>query len=138
MKSAGAIAFDYRPSRWLAAAILCIAALALVSIGLSGTPPWMTLAASSLAVACAVLGLRAQRYTQLLRVAWLDAGHWRIAVREGEEHNAELLHAVARGSWIVLVLRRTDGARVGIVLAPDNSDVDTRRRLRVRLARSRA
>jgi len=43
-----------------------------------------------------------------------------------------------RANWITLNLRRTDGARVTLVLAPDNSDADVRRRLRVRLARGAA
>jgi toxin CptA len=134
MKSANAIAFDYRPSRWLAVAIFCVAALAVVSIVLSGMPWWVKVGACAAVGAFAALGLRAHGRPSRLRAAWLDAGHWRIAGPEGE-HNAELLHAAVRGSWIVLSLRRSDGRNVRFVLAPDNSDADTRRRLRVRLAR---
>jgi len=135
MKSASVIAFDYRPSRWIAAAVFCLAALALAAIALSGMPPWAKLGLAVLACTCAALGWRAHRRTKRFRAAWLDAGHWRIAGREGE-YNAELLHAVVRGSWIVLALRRSDGEQIRCVLAPDNSDAHTRRRLRVRLARS--
>jgi len=37
----------------------------------------------------------------------------------------------------VLTLRAGNGERVVLILGPDNSDADVRRRLRVRLARAR-
>jgi hypothetical protein len=69
------------------------------------------------------------------RAAWHPAGHWRIVDADGREHVAELQRATVRGEWIVLTLRRSDGKRVPLLLAPDVCDADTRRRLRVRLAR---
>jgi toxin CptA len=54
----------------------------------------------------------------------------------GQDHAASLRQASVRGGLIVLrfasPLRRT----TTLVLLPDNCDADTRRRLRVRLARA--
>jgi toxin CptA len=137
MKSAPAIAFDYVPSRWLAAAIVAVALLALAAVAFAGVAPWL-----KLALACAVLGycaysLRRHLHASMRRVAWQEAGHWRILSADGKERVAELRHAVVRGGWLVLTLRTSDGQRVALILGPDNSDADVRRSLRVRLARAR-
>jgi len=137
MKSAPAIAFDYVPSRWLAAAIVAAALLALVSVVLTGVSTWL-----KLAIGCAVVGytahsLRRHLGASIRRVAWHEAGHWKIAHGDGQERVAELQHAVARGGWLVLTLRTGNGDRVPLILGPDNCDADVRRRLRVRLARAR-
>ena len=137
MKSAPAIAFDYVPSRWLAAAIVAAAVLALVSVALTGVSAWL-----KLAIGCAVVGYAAHSLWRHLgasmrRVAWHEAGHWKSAHASGEERVAELQNAVVRGGWLVLTLRSGNGERVALILGPDNSDADVRRRLRVRLARAR-
>ena len=135
MKSAAAIAFDYRPSRWLAAAIVLVDVFALVAVAASGIP-W----AFKLALACAACAYTAWSVRRFLRAgirraAWHEGGHWRVADGDGTEHVAELESGIVRGGWIVLRLRRTDGQRVALVLGPDNSNADTHRRLRVQLAR---
>lgn len=136
MKSAPAIAFDYQPSRWLAASILMVAVLALIALAASGIPPWAAFMLAGVTCAYAALTLRRMLRSPTRRVAWHQAGHWRLADNDGVEHMAELQHAVVRGGWIVLTLRTADGARLPLVLAPDNCDADVRRRLRVRLARA--
>ena len=137
MKSAPAIAFDYVPSRWLAAAIVAAALLALVSVVLTGVSAWLKLATGSAVVGYAAHSLRRHLGASIRRVAWHEAGHWKIAHADGQERVAELQHAVARGGWLVLTLRAGNGDRVPLILGPDNSDADVRRRLRVRLARAR-
>jgi hypothetical protein len=134
MKSAAAIAFNHRPSRWIAAAIGAMLALALSALALSDIAALPKLLVGTAALAYGALELRRFIGTPVRRLAWHEAGHWRIVLRDGTEHNAELRHAVVRGAWIVLVLQ-WGTARLPLVLAPDNCDVDTRRRLRVRLAR---
>lgn len=137
MKSAPAIAFDHRPSRRVAAGVVAIALLALVAVALSGIDPWIRLTVGFAACGYAVLALWRFLATPARRVAWHEAGHWRILDADGQERVAELQHAVVRGAWIALTLRRTDGRRVALVLAPDNCTADVRRRLRIRLARAR-
>ena len=136
MKSAPAIAFDYAPSRWLAAAIMAIALLALVAVAFTGIGMWTKLALGCAVVAYAARAVWEHAHGSVRRVAWHQAGHWRIAHADGEERVAELRHAVVRGAWLVLTLCATDGKRVALILGPDNSEADVRRRLRVRLARA--
>jgi len=138
MKSAPAIAFDYRPSRWLAAAIVLIMLLVIVAIAASGTPLWLKPVLACSACAYGVYALRAFLRGPMRHALWYEAGHWRLADHRGNEQVAELQSGIVRGAWIVLRLRRSDSAHVAIILGPDNSDADTRRRLRVRLARGAA
>ncbi len=135
MRSAPAIAFDYRPSRWLLAATLVIAVLALVALACSGVPVAVKMALGIFV--CAQAGFRLGRFLRppLRRVAWQPGGHWRVIDADGSEHVAELIAGTVRGAWIMLDLRRTDGRRSAFVLAPDSIDADTRRRLRVCLSR---
>lgn len=116
MKSAPAVAFDYRPSRLLVAAIVLLALLALVALMLSGINLWVKLALAG--VACLYVGYALQRFLRApaQRVAWHAAGHWRVQSVDGEEHVAELQHELVRGDWIVLTLRKnSDGVRVPLV-----------------------
>ena len=137
MKSAPAIVFDYRPSRWIAAASCLIALAGVVALCFSGVPLWGTFPAAALA--CLYAGYSLHRFLRhpVRRAAWYEAGHWRLADADGSERLADLQRGIVRGPWIVLSLRRGDGAHIAIILGPDNSDADTRRRLRVRLARAR-
>ena len=137
MKSAPAIAFDYRPSRRVAAGIATMALLAVVAGAFSGIGLWMRLAVGFASCGYAALVLRRFIASPARRVAWHEAGHWRMLDADGQEHVAELRHAVVRGAWIVLSLRLTDGRSIALVLAPDNCAADIQRRLRVRLARVR-
>jgi len=137
MKSAAAIAFDYRPSRWIAVAIVLIAMLAVLAVALSGVALAWKVALACVACAYAAWSLdRFLRANNIRRAAWQQGGHWRLAEADGREHVAELERGTVRGGWIVLRLRRADKRRETLVLGADNSDADTRRRLRVALARA--
>ena len=136
MKSATAIAFDYWPSRWLAAAVVLLCALAFIGIVLSGAPQWAKIFSAILAAVCAGFALGRFLRPLVRRAAWQQAGHWRVTDADGREFTAESTRGVARGAWIVLRLRRSDGKDLALILGPDNSMADTRRQLRVRLARA--
>jgi toxin CptA len=138
MKSAPAIVFDVSPSRWIAAAACLLALAGVIALVFSGLALWGKFLAAALACIYTGYELRAFLRNPVRRAAWYEAGHWRIADAQGAEHLAELQQGIARGPWIVLRLRRSDGARIAIILGPDNSDIDTRRRLRVRLGRGHA
>ena len=134
MKSAAAIAFDYRPSRRLCAAVAVVCALAIAAAFWSGFDLRVRLPAAASALAYAAWEMRRFLASAPRRAAWREAGHWRLACDDAE-HLAELRGSTVRAGWIVLDLRRGDGRRITLVLSPDNCDADTRRRLRVRLAR---
>jgi toxin CptA len=134
MKSANAIAFDYTPSRWPVVAIAAMTVLAFAAIALSGAPTWMQSVGAIIIVVCAGFALRSHLRSPVRRVVWQQAGHWRVTDADGREFTADSIRGVARGSWIVLNLRRSDGRCLDLILGPDNCDADTRRRLRVRMA----
>lgn len=137
MKSAPAIAFDYRPSRAVAAATLAIVVLAAFAPWASALPPAWRLVVSVAAAASGAFALRRMLRPAFRRVAWRPSG-WVLVDRDGREH-AALLESHARlGGLLALRYRHGPRARCRLVLAPDNLDADTRRRLVLLLARGDA
>jgi toxin CptA len=137
MKSAPAIAFDFRPSRWLNVAVWMIVTLAVVAVAFCGIPFWAKgSVVVGIGIYAAIWRLRSSR-TRIRRLSWYEAGHWRTVDVDGEERLADLQTGIVRGTWIALRLRDTDGRNLGFVLGPDNSSAELRRQLRVRLARVR-
>ncbi len=135
MKSAPTLAFDYRPSRWVGFAAAAMLALAVLAPWLTALP-LMASAAISLAVFAA--GLRAlQRHLRprFRRIAWRAAG-WSLIDRAGDEHAALLTAHAHLGALLALGFRHGPRARFQAVLAPDNLDAQTRRRLILLLARA--
>ena len=135
MKSATAIGFDYRPSRWFAACSVGVWSLALLAVALCGIPVWSKVAVAIVASAYAGWALRDFLRPPCRHLLWHAAGHWRAHDAGGEEHVAELCHASVVGGLIALSFHSTSFGKISIVLLPDNCDSETRRRLRVRLAR---
>lgn len=136
MKSAAAITFDYRPSRWLGVAIAAVAVLACVSIAICGLSIGIKATLAALAAAYAVDTLRRFSRPPFVRALWHSAGHWRLADEDGNERMGELARSVVLGVVIVLTLRIDAKRTTAFVLVADNCDVETRRKLRVRLARA--
>ncbi len=120
----------------LANGVVLLVVLALVALGVCGAPLWMKLAIGVCALAYAI-DCRA-RFMRLpaIKLSWYEAGHWRVSGLHDHETIAELQHATVRAGWIVLTLRCSDTKRLRLLLTPDVCDAETRRRLRVRLARS--
>jgi hypothetical protein len=138
MKSAATIAFDYRRSGVLLAAAGIVLLLGLAAVALSGLVYWQKAALIVVACGYAAYSLRASPGGTVRRCAWHDNGHWRLRDREGEDHAAVLLHSAVRGPLIALVFQAGALRRVSLVLLPDNCAAETRRQLRVRLARADA
>ncbi len=134
MKSAPAIAFDYAPSRWLAAALLATALLAVMAIAICGVALWLKVLLIVAACAYAAWSLRDFLGMPFDRVTWHAAGHWRVRDRAGNERAAELAHATVRGRLIVLILRVDPKQRIALPLFTDNCDAEAHRQLRIRLA----
>jgi toxin CptA len=138
MKSAAAIGFDYRPSRLVAACIVLVWLFALLAIVVCGLPAWCKVTLVLGASLYASLALRDFLRLPCRHLSWHAAGHWRAHEVGGQEHAAELRHATVLGRGIVLWFRTASLGKTPIILLPDNCDAETRRRLRVRLARVQA
>jgi len=90
-------------------------------------------------VLVAVSGLRRHLRPEWHRVSW-QSDAWHLVDAEGREHDATLTghRDVFGGSVRVLRFGLRDGSRCHVVLAPDNLDAETRRRLTLLLARADA
>ena len=135
MTSAPAIGFEYQPSRWLIRVLGMAALCAVLAIGLSGWPWWLALPASSLPPWALWRTSRAWLASPVLAAGWSREGAWNLRMRGGEDIVASLVSCRVigrRAVWLRLALPA--GRHAVLLLAPDNSDADIRRRLRMRLA----
>ncbi|HEU4664248.1 MAG TPA: protein YgfX [Dokdonella sp.] len=134
MRSAPSIAFDYRPSAVVAAAAVVLTVAAALSPWPSGAPPWLRLLLSLLALGGGAIGLRRFLRPPFRRIVRRASG-WRLVDRDDREQ-AAVLHAHRQlGALLVLDWRCAPRAHFRVLLAPDNLDADTRRRLVLLLAR---
>lgn len=134
MTSAPAIGFEYAPSRLLARACAAMALLALSAVALCGLPwPGRVGLAAALALAL-LLEWRARRRVSVRAAGWAADGSWLLRDANSADLPATLLSARELGGCLWLRLQPAAGRTLSLLLAPDNSDADLRRRLRMRLA----
>ncbi|RDI99652.1 hypothetical protein DVT68_02055 [Dyella solisilvae] len=135
MTSAPAIGFEYHPSRWLARIVWPVIVLSLAAIWLSGLAwvakailaPWVIIAAAH--------SLSRFAGSPVTAAGMARDGSWTLRTRGGQDVTATLVGArvlTDRGLW--LLLRAPGLGQLPLLLAPDNSDADIRRRMRMRLA----
>jgi hypothetical protein len=135
MKSALAIAFDYRPSRWIAAGALLIGALAALSALICDLPLGVRLLLAVAVLAYALHVVRRFLHDPIRRIACVEGG-WLLARDDGEEEAVSLRSSVRRGVLLVLEFIDDGGGLRRVVLTPDNLEADLRRRLILLLAAS--
>ncbi|MEO7065942.1 MAG: hypothetical protein ABI114_03440 [Rhodanobacter sp.] len=134
MTSAPAIGFEYRPSHWLRALLWIVGALALLAVAICALPLWLK--ALLIAGVLLVTWRTVQRWSKasVSAAGWGDADRgWMLHMGSLGEVPATLLSFRVMGSFILLRFRSETGIQV-LLLAPDNTDEDIRRRMRMRLA----
>ncbi|TAL93722.1 MAG: hypothetical protein EPN69_06920 [Rhodanobacter sp.] len=134
MTSAPAIGFDYMPSRWLQRAMLLVAGLAVLAVISCALPLWIRLA---LTIAVLLATWRTHRQwvaSAVMAAGWGMELDWTLHMADHEDVPAELLSFRVLGPFVLLRLRTVGRGVHALLLAPDNSDADIRRRLRMRLA----
>ncbi|WP_300619249.1 protein YgfX [Dokdonella sp.] len=137
MTSAPAIAFDLNPSRRIGAAAVVVGLLASAAPWLTGLPLPPRLLLSFAAVVLA--GFSLHRFLRPpFRRAARHASGWTLVDRRGDEHPAILETPVRLGSVLALDFRFGTRQRFRFVVAPDNLDAETRRRLALLVARADA
>lgn len=134
MKSAPTIAFDYRPSRIVAIVAVAIVLLALAASLLSGLPVALRMVLATLALLAGAASIARFLHPRLRRVTHGATG-WQL-VDDDAAQEAMLVSHARIGSWLALSWRIAGGARRHAVLAPDNIDADTRRRVALLLLRA--
>lgn len=132
MTSAPAIGFDYRPSHLPGRLLAAVTALAIVAIALSGAPFWLKVALTAATSMLAVIAARRARRSRIAGVGYGPDG-WALYRADRSQLPATLRSHRVIGTCVLLRLK-TDHTNETLLLAPDNSDPDIRRRLRMRLA----
>lgn len=136
MKSAPTIAVDYRPSRMIALAGGAIVLLAAVAPLLTGWPIAPKLVVSLCALVAGMASVLRFARPPLRRIAY-GADGWQLRDRE-RAHDAVLVTHARIGPFTALTWRLATGRRWHALLAPDNADAETRRRMTLVLARRHA
>jgi len=137
MTSAPAIGFEYGPSRLVARACAGMALLAVLAVWLSGLPGWGRVAMTcALAAALFVEGRRWRR-PRATAAGWAADGGWTLRDAMSTDISATLLSFRLLAGCVWLRLQPASGRLLSLLLTPDNSDADLRRRLRMRLAATR-
>jgi toxin CptA len=134
MTSAPAIGFEYRPSHWLPRLLWSLAVLALLAIALCGLPWWLKLPLAVLAILLVFRAVRRHRASPVAAAGWSSEGGWSLRFADHSDVPASLTSFRVLGACILLRLRGAPQGEQVLLLAPDNSDADIRRRLRMRLA----
>jgi toxin CptA len=134
MTSAPAIGFEYRPSRWLPRALIAVAALTVLAIALCALHGWL----KPLLIAGVLLvtwrSLRQLASSPVTAAGWSADDSWTLHLDAHDDVAAVLASFRVLGALVLLRLRTTERGVQVLLLAPDNSDADIRRRLRMRLA----
>lgn len=138
MTSAPAIGFEYRPSRWPARVLLLLSTLAIVAAWLSAIPSGLKVALTVGAVLATRRAIARFARPDVVAAGWAHDGGWSLRMTTHEDVAATLVSFRILGQWAIWLHLKTPGrGAVRLLLAPDNSDADIRRRLRMRLATGR-
>jgi toxin CptA len=134
MTSAPAIGFEYAPSRLLRRCLLAVAVLAALAVILSGLPVGLKLALVAAVALATWQNLQRAARSPLAAAGWAAEGGWTLRTTDHEDVAATLASFRVLGGFILLRLQTVERGVQVLLLAPDNSDPDIRRRLRMRLA----
>ncbi len=137
MTSAPAIGFEYRPSRLLRRVLILLAVLALLAVTLCALAAWLK---GLLAIAVVLATWRSLRQLAVATIAaagWSDENGWTLRLIDHDDVPATLTSFRVLGAFVLLRLQTVERGMQVLLLAPDNSDADIRRRLRMRLATMR-
>jgi toxin CptA len=108
--------------------------LAMLAIVLCGLAWWLKLVLAVLATGLWLHAMRHRQDADVTAAGWTAEGGWNLHRASGGEALATLQSFRVLGSFVLLRLREQDRRITTLLLAPDNSDPDIRRRLRMRLA----
>ena len=134
MTSAPAIGFEYRPSLLLRRVLIAVAAVAVLAVALCGLALWLKLPLGIAAVLAAWRSVRRFAAVPVAAAGWSADDDWTLRLIDHEDVPATLASFRVFGAFVLLRLQTAGHGVQVLLLAPDNSDADIRRRLRMRLA----
>jgi len=133
MTSAPAIGFEYRPSPGYRVALIGVAALAVLALLLCALAWWVKILLSLLVLVAAVRAVRRIAQSPVSAAGWGADDSWTLHMTSHDDLPATLASFRVLGALVLLRLKTAHGTH-SLLLTPDNSDADIRRRLRTRLA----
>jgi toxin CptA len=134
MTSAPAIGFEYRPSRLLPRALVVVAMLAALAVMLSALQLWLKALLLLVVLAATWRAIRRLAANPIAAAGWSADNAWTLRLLDHEDVPATLASFRVLGALVWLRLQTAGRGAQVLLLAPDNSDADIRRRLRMRLA----
>jgi toxin CptA len=134
MTSAPAIGFEYRPSRGFRRVLGVVAALAVLAVALCALVPWLKLLLAAGVLLAAWRSARGIANSPVVAAGWSADDSWTVHLASHEDVPATLASFRVLGAFMLLRLKTGGQGTLILLLAPDNSDADIRRRLRMRLA----
>lgn len=134
MISAPAIGFEYVPSQYWRRVLIPLCLMAMVAIALCGAAWWLQgLLLAVAAVSTWRVTLRLS-HPVIAAVGWSRDSLWTLRLQDRTDVPATLVSFRMLSGFVLLRLRTPELGTQVVMLAPDNSDADIRRRLRMRLA----
>jgi toxin CptA len=134
MTSAPAIGFEYRPSRLLPRALVVVAMLAALAVMLSALQLWLKPLLLLVVLVATWRAIRRLVTNPIAAAGWSADNAWTLRLLDQEDIPATLASFRVLGALVWLRLQTVERGVQVLLLAPDNSDADIRRRLRMRLA----
>jgi toxin CptA len=134
MTSAPAIGFEYRPSRRLAQFCVFVPLLALAAIALCGLLPAVKMLLALIVVVAAARAWSRHGRSEIAAVGLSQEAGWVLRRTDGTDAAATLASSRVIGPYVLLRMALPGARGETLLLGPDNSDADIRRRLRMRLA----
>ena len=134
MTSAPAIGFEYRPSRLLRRVLIAVAAMAVLAVALCGLALWLKWLLGIAVVLATWQSVRRLAAVPVAAAGWSADNDWTLRLIDHEDVPATLASFRVFGIFVLLRLQTVERGVQVLLLAPDNSDADIRRRLRMRLA----
>ena len=134
MTSAPAIGFEYRPSRLLRRILIVVAILVVLAVVLCALTPWLKLLLIAGVLLATWQSVRTVTVSSVAAAGWGADNDWTLHLSSHEDVPAVLASYRVLGSFVLLRLNTAGQGVQVLLLVPDNSDADIRRRLRMRLA----
>lgn len=134
MTYAPAIGFEYRPSLFLRRALIVVAGLAVLAVLLCALAPWLKLLLIVGVVLATWKAVCTMAVSPVTAAGWSADAGWTLRLMDHEDAPATLASFRALDRFVLLRLLTVERGVQVLLLAPDNSDADIRRRLRMRLA----
>ncbi len=113
---------------------MVVAALALLGVALSALAVWLKLLLTVIASVTTWRALRRLASGSIAAAGWSAENDWTLHLLDHADVPATLASFHVLGAFVLLRMQTGERGVQVLLLAPDNSDADIRRRLRMRLA----